>query len=217
MAQSTNTPLTCIMGGRVETVGQLLLALECQRVAPKQSDKGLAYGLWDAVRGFQTLPDVQGVQALCGRMYGADLTTQSVLRLRGDLCERQRITASEADCLPLAAALTLFSDGVGERHANLPDAAKGKPKRPRRAPRGERQAKPLTDAQVKSLEAVQDCEGNIAKAARSLGRDRKTVEQHYKEALRKLGRAAVKKPTTRHLPQDQRGQAHVADGDDMRK
>ncbi|MGE0607684.1 MAG: hypothetical protein AB7O62_11380 [Pirellulales bacterium] len=93
---------------------------------------------------------------------------------------------------------------------------KPKAKRPRRAPRGERQPKPLTKLQLEAFQAVQDCEGSIAKAARQLGRDRKTVDQHFTEANRKLGKAIVAKPTTTQLRDDRRGQADVCKDDDKR-
>ena len=49
-----------------------------------------------------------------------------------------------------------------------------------------------------------------------MGRDRKTVEAHYRAAMKKMGRAAVQKPKTERLRTDRRGQEDVAGGDDRR-
>ena len=75
---------------------------------------------------------------------------------------------------------------------------------------------PLTGCQAETVQIVGECKGDIAAAARRLGKNRKTVEESYKVGLTKLGKAAVKHKT--HLfARDRRGQADVTDGDDLRK
>jgi len=69
----------------------------------------------------------------------------------------------------------------------------------------------LTDKQLESLQVVGQHHGNFAAAARALNKDRKTVEEHYRTALKKLDGAsesnvesAVTSPSTpaaHHTPQ----------------
>jgi DNA-binding CsgD family transcriptional regulator len=74
--------------------------------------------------------------------------------------------------------------------------------------------RPLTDKQVKAMQTVAECNGSIAEAARRLGKDRSTVAQHYRTALKKLGRmASTVKAKTGALPSDKRGQLTVARND----
>lgn len=80
-------------------------------------------------------------------------------------------------------------------------------KRPRRKPKPT--TRPLTEKQVEAYHAVQE-HGTVARAALHLGRDRSTVDQHYKAALNKLGRSALKQRTVR-LPTDRRGQVAVSE------
>lgn len=77
-------------------------------------------------------------------------------------------------------------------------------------------ARPLTAKQGEALQIVGECKGNIAEAARRTGCDRKTMEQHYKTGMAKLGKSAVKHRTKR-MPVDLRGQEHVGDGEDRRR
>ncbi|QDU34899.1 Sigma-70, region 4 [Poriferisphaera corsica] len=71
----------------------------------------------------------------------------------------------------------------------------------------------LTEKQAEAFWMVQDCNGNIAEAARRLGKDRKTIEQHYKRACEILGKKAVSHIEKQNLPHDQRGQAMIASND----
>lgn len=74
---------------------------------------------------------------------------------------------------------------------------------------------PLTERQLDALHIVGECKGNIAEAARRLRKDRTTVRQHYRVAMRKLGRRAQEYQTQR-LPMDRRGQLHASKADDLR-
>ncbi|MEZ6083079.1 MAG: hypothetical protein R3E58_03770 [Phycisphaerae bacterium] len=65
----------------------------------------------------------------------------------------------------------------------------------------------LTDKQLESLQVVGQHHGNFAAAARALNKDRKTVEEHYRTALKKLDGAsesnvenAVTSPSTPAAP-----------------
>ncbi len=48
----------------------------------------------------------------------------------------------------------------------------------------------LTDKQLEALQVVGQHHGNFAAAARTLNKDRKTVEEHYRTALKKLSSAS---------------------------
>jgi DNA-binding CsgD family transcriptional regulator len=89
----------------------------------------------------------------------------------------------------------------------------GETKRQRRRPTIE--PKSLTPKQAEVVHLVGECKGDLAEAARRLGRDRKTIKQHYDAAITKLGKKTVN-AATKPLPTDRRGQENVADGDDRR-
>ena len=89
----------------------------------------------------------------------------------------------------------------------------------RRNRHGERSRKPspLTQRQAEVIQVVGECKGNIAQAARQLGRDRKTIEQTYRAGMEKLGKTVIQsKDKTRLFSRDKRGQALVSDADDRR-
>lgn len=95
------------------------------------------------------------------------------------------------------------------------DHRSGTSERKRRRPSKSRQA--LTDRQALTVEVVGRHNGDIASAARELGRDRSTVEEAWNAALRKLGISAAdvlngmkNKPATSRLPEDHRGQTAVS-------
>ncbi len=73
----------------------------------------------------------------------------------------------------------------------------------------------LTGKQLEASQIVAECKGDIAEAARRLGKDAKTVRQHYNAAMKKMGRIAVKHATQK-LPLDRRGAANLSEADDMR-
>lgn len=75
---------------------------------------------------------------------------------------------------------------------------------------------PLTPRQAEVIQIVGELKGDIAAAARKLGRDRKTVDEIYKAGMKKLGKEAVRHKT-RTLARDRRGQDDIADGDDCRR
>ena len=95
-----------------------------------------------------------------------------------------------------------------------------KPSQTRRARRGTklRKLRALTSAQTAAIQIVGECKGNIAEAARRLGKDRKTVEESYRTGLLKLNKTAFwNKGKTRLLPRDRRGQEVASDTDDRRR
>jgi len=85
------------------------------------------------------------------------------------------------------------------------------PLRRRRRPPMNPKGRPLTAKQTEAVQIVGECKGNYAEAARRVGKDRKTVEQHYRAAMRKLGKIVLPKPKLRALPQDRRGQPNVSE------
>lgn len=89
-------------------------------------------------------------------------------------------------------------------------------KQPRLKRRRATGPRPLTEKELKAYQTVAECQGNIAKAARQLGKDRKTVDEQYRSALRKLGKRLLPKPRTVPMPSDRRGQVNLADSEDQR-
>ena len=84
----------------------------------------------------------------------------------------------------------------------------GKPQKPR----------PLTALQTEAVQIVCECKGNVAKAAKQIGKDRKTVEKAYRAGLGKLGKTAyLSRDKTRLLPRDKRGVDAVSEEDDRRR
>lgn len=78
--------------------------------------------------------------------------------------------------------------------------------------------RPLTTKQTEAIQIVGECSGDIAKAAKRLGKDRKTVKQHYDAGMAKVGQAAVvdNKPKPGSLPTGSRGDDEVTGDDDRR-
>lgn len=119
----------------------------------------------------------------------------------------------EIDELTPAAAMRYVRGALEREHRQRAgsgqDAAAGKPRRKRA--RKPALGKPLTDRQREAVEAVSDCGGNIADAARLLTRDPATVRQHYRAGMAKLGEvmASGKRPKTQAIPTDRRGQEQV--------
>jgi hypothetical protein len=83
----------------------------------------------------------------------------------------------------------------------------GKPPKPR----------PLTARQTEVIQIVGNCNGNIAKAAKRLGLNRKTVDEAYRAGMGKLGKTVVtSRDKTRLLARDRRGQCDLSEDDDKR-
>lgn len=92
-----------------------------------------------------------------------------------------------------------------------------KPKRRQRRSNKTPKANPLTSKQAEIVQVVGECKGNLAEAARRLGKDRKTVEEGYRTAMAKLGKTAYwTKNKTRLLSRDNRGQVNLSADDDCR-
>ena len=97
-------------------------------------------------------------------------------------------------------------------------ARKDKVAKRKRARKKTRKPRPLTARQTEVIQIVGECRGNLAEAARRLGRDRKTVKEAYTAGLAKLGKNAVHiKKSDKLIPRDKRGQADVSDIDDTRR
>lgn len=89
-----------------------------------------------------------------------------------------------------------------------------KPPRKRR-PSKECKPQPLTSRQTEVMQIVGECKGNIAAAAKRLGRDYSTIAEIYHVGLTKLGKIPVKHGT-KTLPHDRRGQVNLSDSADTR-
>lgn len=99
-----------------------------------------------------------------------------------------------------------------EAIGRLVDKRKGRQRQTR-----QRQAepRPLTPRQSEAIQLAGECKGNLAKAARQMGVDRKTFVQHYKAGLAKLGTKAAgpNRMKPQKLPTDRRGQANIVGAD----
>lgn len=140
-------------------------------------------------------------------------------RLTADVLERwilQVVNAADSNvsyARVLSHDLREFSDALDE--AVKPAA--NKPKRTRR-PSKSRKSRPLTVWQTEVVQIVGECKGNIAEAARQLGKNRKTIEEAYRAGMGKLGKTIYRsKDKTRLLPRDKRGQEAVSEDEDLRR
>lgn len=77
-----------------------------------------------------------------------------------------------------------------------------------------RQQRELTHKQLEAVHLVGQCAGNLSQAARQAGVDHKTMAQHYRAAMAKLGKHALPTPKPQKLPTDRRGQPQIASHDD---
>jgi DNA-binding NarL/FixJ family response regulator len=98
-------------------------------------------------------------------------------------------------------------------------AADAKPKanHPRRRYRPRSNHGELTPKQMEAVKEVGECAGNIAKAARRLGKDASTVRQAYNAGLAKLGITAHKHKRTISIARDARGNESISYCDDRRR
>ena len=103
---------------------------------------------------------------------------------------------------------------AGWKH--VPGALRSRSDKARRGRKPSSKLRPLTPRQMEAVTVVPECKGNYGEAARRMGLDRKTVVQHYKAGMGKLGIKAVKHGT-QGLPADRRGQANVTYEDDQRR
>jgi hypothetical protein len=147
--------------------------------------------------------------------YDGKLTPVEVGFIQRVWDEMRRLRITDVPPCPMSSEMV---DGMDQRRAldraiRFLESQSGKKNRRRRkSPSG---IKPLTEIQLKTVHVVSVCDGNLSKAARELGRDRKTVEENYRAAMKKLGRAAVSH-TKSQLPVGRRGEDLVSDQDDAR-
>lgn len=109
-----------------------------------------------------------------------------------------------------AAEANFKKEEPGAKPVKDPAPQRGAANRKRSPPRRPSELKrPLTPKQVEAYNLVLEHKGNISAAAMVLGVDRSTVGQHYKAALKKLGKEAVKLPKTKRMPLDRRQQVNL--------
>lgn len=76
---------------------------------------------------------------------------------------------------------------------------------------------PLTTEQAEAMHLVGEHKGNVTTAAKAAGKTRQAMKKLYDKALKKLGQTAAKKPQTKPLRTDRRGQDDLSGSDDRRK
>jgi hypothetical protein len=82
--------------------------------------------------------------------------------------------------------------------------------------RRRRQQRGPTPKQLEAVQIVGECNGNIAEAARQLGRDAKTVSELYRKGLKNAGSLTISRrnrPRTGSIPTDARGQVGISSAD----
>lgn len=101
--------------------------------------------------------------------------------------------------------------GVEEQaaQAEFADAIKREPKpgKQRRRGGGQTAERPPTPKQTEAVMIVGECGGNISKAARKLGQNRKTTDQNYKAGLRKVGLVYAQKIKTAQRAKNDRAES----------
>ena len=189
-----------------------------KRVTSKYPDAALAKALWKAVKVSEADPG----QAQIVWQRAFDLVVQrgpshsfggsggGLMRahpLDPDMQRRQR--AIDAAHWILASAVSMGTMAADYRERLAACARYFDAARKRRRPSLE--VRSLTPRQVEVMQIASECETNLAETARRMGLHRKTVEQHYRAACKKLGiKAVTGKPKTHSIPLDRRGQEDVA-------
>jgi len=110
----------------------------------------------------------------------------------------------------------IIEQSIGDVRADLAAGKRptvtGKSAKPRR--QRQRKSAELTQRQAETVQIAGECRGNIAEAARRLGRHRATVDESYNAAMKKLGTSATQAKRIVRSPEDQRGQSMIASADD---
>jgi DNA-binding CsgD family transcriptional regulator len=86
----------------------------------------------------------------------------------------------------------------------------------RRRSRRQAESGALTDKQLEVIHMMGEYGGDTAAVAKRLGKDRKTVDQHYKAGMRKLSIEAPNEKKLGSLPSGLRGDDEVTTDDDRR-
>lgn len=114
------------------------------------------------------------------------------------------------DARQMSSAWLNAAQKIEDKAAALANVVK-KDSQPRRRRRTLPSDRTLTKKEIRVLQAVGKSGGNIAKAARELGKHRTTVREQYDNAMAKIGRKAKAefKASLMPLPADNRGQLSV--------
>lgn len=189
------------MADKIVTVGDLLRA--CLKGA-----ETVTLPKWPDYLAYDRLT------ALCQRHFGTD-DAPGLKRAIAEVALASGQTQHDVQRHSLPGFVALLERAVGG--LGKPEGEQTRAGR-RKRKGGSLVVKRITDRQREIAETVAHCQGNVAEAARRLGIDESTARQSYKEALRKLGQnpVRVRRPVTRSLPKDKRGQIRVTEGDDRR-
>ena len=190
-----------------------------KHVTSKYADVALAKALRTALKVSEADPGRAGIvrqrandivqhRGVRFSIGGGGLLPMSAQPLNPDAELRQRHL--DAAHWILASALAMGTMAADYRKA-LAACARffdtGRPRRPPLTPKD----RPLTLRQAEVVQAVGECKGNLAEAARRLGIDRKSLKECYDAGMKKLARAGRPKPKTVRLSVDRRGQEKVAE------
>lgn len=112
-------------------------------------------------------------------------------------------------------ALAELSRAEQTASVNTEEKEPVQPTKQKRRRRRDTPPRELTPRQLEAVQVVGECENNFAEAARRIGCNRTTVQQHYQAGMKKLGAKAVKHKTQRLL-KGKRGEERVLEEDDRR-
>jgi len=126
-----------------------------------------------------------------------------------------RMDDAETNWPAIVAELRMIEDAALRKLLATDGKADGKKQRRTRRRKSDATPPPLTAKQSEAVHIVGECEGNIKQAADRVGIDRKSMQERYEAAMKKLGKTAVKN-RTKQIRDDNRGQANIVDGDDRR-
>lgn len=186
--------------------------------------KALARDLGAA--GKEALDALGALDRARDRMHGVLANVSAKLpqraRVEGAHGSTYRIVEADRDLSPIdpETAIASIRHIAGEAYqwvAPALDAAAKGLERPRKKTKQRKPGKtiPLTEKQLEAVHIVGECKGNIAEAARRIGKDHKTVKQHYDAGMKKMGKAAVTHKS-HSMPKDRRDQENITKEDDRR-
>jgi len=174
-----------------------------KRVTSKYPDAALAKALWKVLKVSETDP-------YRTRIAGREAKALLELRGAGPTGSGEPLERALHDAWWILFSVVSMGTMAADYRERLAACARYfDAARKRRRPSLE--VRSLTPRQVEVMQIASECETNLAETARRMGLHRKTVEQHYRAACKKLGiKAVTGKPKTHSIPLDRRGQEDVA-------
>jgi DNA-binding NarL/FixJ family response regulator len=173
-------PADALRGDAIDAVAELLKTVHDVRKsveAPRHTWRWID-ALEAAAR--KALADTFGLRMLVVTNSETGQESVKVFPIKGQACALRYVDAANLGA-------------IKQSLTQLGTPAAGKRRTPRRRPSTTGKRCALTPKQVEVVQIVGECKGNIAEAARKLGRDPKTIAECFKAATKKLGKEPVKR------------------------